>query len=452
MKIKDRISIYFTLVSTLTLLGMLIAVYFTFLKFLEGDFFDRLTDRARITAKLYLEADEISTDSLNKVRNEYLATLNGEVIRIYNSKNTAAFIGDDQQYWNAETINKVRRLKKIQFKDGSRQVVGIFYKDNQGDFVILASAIDQGTYSRIDRLKKIMAIFFVVIFAGLLLSGRWIARKVLNPLDHFMDEVKQIKSNNLHFRVHEGKNKDEINLLAQNFNNLMEHLEQAFVLQKTFIANASHELRTPVTRMMMSAEIALSQERQTQDYKNVLASVMDDAEKMENTITGLVNLAQSDLEFGAIHLQPVRIDEMLWEISDEWNKKTTAKLLVSILNMPDEPSQLIAQGNPSLLLILFNNIISNAFKFSDQQDVQCILDVQDTTLIISITDQGTGVEKSEQAEIFKPFYRSSLTGQYSGSGMGLYMAKKIALLFNGQLTITSKKGIGSTFTITLPKF
>ncbi|WP_222538960.1 ATP-binding protein [Pedobacter polysacchareus] len=451
MKLKDRLSLYFTLISTLTLLAVLCAVYFTFIKFLEADFFERLTDRTMVTAKLYLEADEISADSLNTVRNQYLKTLNGEVIRIYNSKNRATFIGDDQQYWSHETIEKVRKNKKIQFIDGDRQVVGIFYKDNQGDFVILASGIDQSTHLRIDKLQKIMVMIFVFIFIGLLLSGRWIAKKILKPLDRFIDEVKQIKSSNLHFRVQEGNNKDEISLLAQNFNNLMEHLEQAFVLQKTFIANASHELRTPVTRMMIAAEITLSQERQIEDYKKALLSVMEDSEKMDNIITGLLNLAQADLEFGAPELQEIRIDESLWAISEEWNKKESGKLLVDIKNMPEDPAELLIKANPTLFGIALNNIISNAFKFSDHQDVHCLLDIQEKETIISIQDKGPGIPEAIQEDIFKPFYSFSAKTGHEGSGMGLYMAHKIITLFKGTLTVQSKKGHGARFILRFPK-
>jgi len=152
MKIKDRLALYFTLISTITLLCVLSVTYFTFKKVMESEFFDRLTDRTMVTAKLYLEADEISDEALNKVRTEYLERLNGEVIRIYNSRNSAAFIGDDQQFWSSNTIDKVREMGKIRFKEGERQVVGIFYKDNQGDFVILASAIDQSTAIRVQKL------------------------------------------------------------------------------------------------------------------------------------------------------------------------------------------------------------------------------------------------------------------------------------------------------------
>ncbi|WEK20538.1 MAG: ATP-binding protein [Candidatus Pedobacter colombiensis] len=452
MKIRDRLALYFTLSSTLIMLILLSAIYFTFRKFLEADFFARLTDRTMVTAKLYLEADEISTDSLNKVRGQYLQKLNGEVIRIYNSKNSAAFIGDDQQYWSNSTINKVRNAGKLKFKEGERQVVGIYYKDNQGDFVIIASAVDQSTDYRLDKLRKIMLVIFVIIFIGLLLSGRWIAKKILKPLNHFIQEVKQIKSSNLHFRVEEGKNKDEINLLAQNFNNLMEHLEQAFVLQRTFVANASHELRTPITRMTIAAELALSQEREKQDYQKALNSVLEDAEKMESIITGLVNLAQTDLDFASSKLSPVRIDEILWILQKEWKDRSALNLHIEMKNLPENETELLVEANPILLHIALNNIVSNAFKFSDNQPVQCLLDIQSTEISVSFTDQGIGIAESELKEIFKPFYSSAVESGHTGNGMGLYMAHKIITLYKGSITATSQKGHGTTIKVIFPKF
>jgi len=453
MKIKDRLALYFTLISTFTLLAVLIVVYFAFQKVMESEFFDRLTDRTMVTAKLYLKADEISTEALDAVRAQYLERLNGEVIRIYNERNNATFIGDDEQFWTNEIINKVRQEGKARFKDGERQVVGIFYKDNQGDFVIIASAIDHGTTVRVRQLLKVMIVVFIIIFIGLLLSARWIAERILSPLDVFIQQVKLIKSNNLDFRVAEGKNKDEITLLAQNFNNLMEHMEHAFILQKTFVANASHELRTPVTRMIIGAEISLSKERETHEYKKALRSMLEDAEKLENIITGLFHLAQTDLEYGSAQVEQVRIDEMIWQMQSEWNqKKGTNKLMVEMINLPMDDQLLTLQANPTLLQIALDNIISNAFKFSDNQQVSCLLDITPLGIDITISDKGTGIEASKLEQIFKPFYSSSAKVEHAGNGMGLYMAHKIITLFGGKITVTSSNVSGTTFLVQFHSF
>ncbi|MFN0256589.1 sensor histidine kinase [Pedobacter ureilyticus] len=445
MKIKDRLALYFTLISTTVLLAVLFAVYFIFIKFLESDFYDRLNDRAFINANLYLEADEISADSLKRVKTEYLETLNGEIVRIYDSNNKPRFITDNQQFWTSDFINQVRKAKKIRIKEGLRQTVGIFYKDNQGDFVILASAIDNSTYNRIGKLRISMAVTFIIITAGLLLSSRWIANRILKPLDIFIGEVKKIKSSNLDFRVQETKNKDEINLLAQNFNQLMDHLEQAFILQKTFVANASHELRTPITSLLMEAEIALSQPRNAEEYQKALRSVVDDADKMNATINSLMSLAQADLELGATQTEAVRIDKLLRELQVHWAQKNKqSKLVVDFEELPSQTDLLTLNVNKNLLEIALNNIIGNAFKFSDYQDVHCTLTVSEQEIKIAIRDLGVGINQNDSEYIYKPFYTSSSNVNLKGNGMGLYMAHKIISLAKGELSFTSEDK-GTTF-------
>ncbi|WP_412465410.1 ATP-binding protein [Pedobacter sp. KLB.chiD] len=449
MKIKDRIALYFTLISTSMLFAVLCTVYFTFMKFLEADFFERLTDRTMVTAKLYLEADEISRDALNTVRHKYLQKLNSEVIRVYDQKDRATFIGDTAQYWTPATIDQVRRKGRLKYTDGQRQVVGIYYQDNQGDFVILASANDQGSHKRLGKLLKIMAFIFILISLLVLLLSRWVAQKMLKPLQKFMLEVKQASAHNMEFRVEENKNKDEINLIAQSFNHLMEELEQAFILQKTFVANASHELRTPVTRIMMNAELALSKERDQIAYQKVIASMLEDAEKMEHIITGLVALAKMDLDLINSQLAPIQLNDLLTKIQNEWKAQKSLKLNISYQNPIDSKPELLA--NATLLQIALDNIISNAFKFSNNQEVNVLIEVINDQLFIHITDYGSGILPDDQTAIFKPFYtRAKKQGQH-GEGMGLYMAKKIIDLLKGEITIKNLEHGGCTFTVKLAK-
>lgn len=453
MKIKDRLAIYFTLASTLTLLVVLFATYFTFSAFMESDFFDRLSDRTTVTASLYLEADEISAEKLEKTRGQYLEKLSGELIRIYDVKNKLVFIDTHQGPWSTETIEKIRRQGKLKFKDGKIQVVGIFYKDNQGDFVIIASATDQSTIYRLEKLKKVMIIIFVIIFVVLLLSARSIAKRMLKPLNVFIEEVKRIRSSNLNFRVQEGETKDEINLLATNFNELMGHLEQAFVLQRTFIANASHELRTPVTSMMIAAEIVLSKDRGPDEYKTALISVLEDAEHMDRIITGLLSLAHADVEYGSAEVENVSLKTLLNSIEEDWTtQQAVGKLIFSAPQK--ESSDFIIRANPTLLRIAINNVISNAFKFSEYRDVCCLLELNAEAAIILIKDTGPGISVSDQPFIFEPFYRSASANRDTihGSGMGLFMAKKIITLFKGTISLESAEGQGTTVIIRFSRF
>lgn len=447
MKIKNRLSTYFTLLTAIILLVVLSAIYLTFSQFLKADFFKRLKDRTMVTANLYLEADEISRDSLSKIRDKYLEKIPGEILRIYNSDNSAAFIGDTQQYWSNNIINKVRKSSFIEFTDKERQVVGISYKDNQGNFVILASAEDIGTKRRMNKLLKIMLFVFITICVSLWLTGRWFAQKMLSPIDGLIAQVKQIKSNNLHYRLEEGNGKDEISLLAHNFNSLLSNLENAFELQKTFVANASHELKTPITSIIMGTEVILSQERDKKDYQETLISVKEDAEKLNKIITVLLDLAKADMEFATASLEKTDINALLTHLKTEWE----LKLPQYSFNLEISENPVFVLANISLLSIALNNVIANAYKFSEDQPIECAIKEKENDIVITVKDYGLGINDDDIPYIFKPFYRSSYTANKPGNGLGLYMSQKIINLFKGDIKISSKS-TSTVVNIVLPKF
>ncbi|MGN6638174.1 MAG: HAMP domain-containing sensor histidine kinase [Mucilaginibacter sp.] len=448
MKIKDRLALYFTIISVVILLIALGTVLITFTSFARADFYNRLIDRANVAAQLYLEADEISVDSLNRVRERYLKQIPGEVVRFYNDRNNASFIKDRQQYWSHNVINKVRRRKQVEFAEGRRQTVGIYYKDNQGNFVILVSAEDINGKHRIEDLVEIMLVMLVCVSAALFFIGRWFAKKALEPMDDMVRQVQKVRASNLSVRINEGNGKDEISVLAQNFNRLLNHLENAFELQQTFVINASHELRTPVTSIIGETEVVLSRERNQQEYEMALNSVLTEAEVLNETITGLLELAQVDMSYTQAALSQVAIDELIWEIADYWTNKIGKGMFnVNIKQLPDDAEKLSIPANKALLNIALNNIISNAYKFSDNKPVQCELYVSDQLVSITITDSGVGIPQEETAKIFQSFYRATNVKNFHGSGIGLYITGKIINLFNGGIHAYSTLGEGTSVTI-----
>src|ERR1700749_4041097 len=127
MKIKNRLSLYFTAISAIVLLIVQVVICLTFQSLVKSNFYDNLMYRANVAAQLYLEADEISADSLSHVRARYLQPIPHEVIRFYDDKNAASFIKDKNQFWSAPVINMVRKRKEMKFPEGNRQTVGIYY-------------------------------------------------------------------------------------------------------------------------------------------------------------------------------------------------------------------------------------------------------------------------------------------------------------------------------------
>lgn len=452
MKIKNRLSLYFTATSVCVLLIVEVAIMLTVGSIVKSDFYSHLMDRASVAAQVYLEADEISADSLTHVRERYLLHLPDEVVRFYDDRDAASFIKDKNQYWPVSVINQVRKRKTVEFSEGDRQTVGTYYNDNQGNFVILVSAIDHAGNKRMADLLRSLTALLIVATIVLFISSRWFAQKTLEPIDKVVSQMRKVSAGNLSLRVDEGSGKDEISALAYNFNRLLEHLENAFELQETFVINASHELRTPITSIIGEIELALAKARDNEEYEKVLKSVFIDAERLKDTVTSLLELAHVDMNYTQPAFKPVAIDELVWELNDYWNGKMgKGMFVVNILHLPDDPDKLLITAHKQLLNIAMNNIIGNAYKFSGNQRVNCDLYADNSRITITIADMGIGIPADELEKVFQSFYRGANVKDYVGSGIGLYVTSKIIALFNGIIGIESTPGHGTHIIVTFKK-
>jgi signal transduction histidine kinase len=452
MKIKTRLSLYFTLISSGALLLVLVALYVAVYSFFTADFYNRLTDRTDLASKIYLKADELAADSLLQIQQQYLEKLPEEVIRIYDRDNLSAFKMNHNIYWDKSIIEQVRKDGRVQYEEGNRKVVGKFYKDNQGDFVILASAVDENSERRLLMLGKITIVLFIIFGTGLFFAGRMFAQKALSPVDKIVSQIKNIRSSNLHLRVSQVNSKDEIAELIDNINRLLAHLQNAFELQQTFVANASHELRTPLTSIMGEVEVALEKTRDAVEYRRVLASIATDGARLQETITSLMELAQVDLNYTRAQLSPVRVDELIWELEEQWSaKKGAGQLKVQIAALPEDEELLTLPANKQMLYMALNNIIDNAFKYSEPNPVMLSFEATEQHITITVSDNGPGISAEHIEKIFHPFFRANKNRNIPGSGIGLYITSKIVELFKGTIRVNEKGDTGSTFIVEFRK-
>ena len=142
MQIRNRLSLSFTITSSLLMLVIMVFIYLLFSNLTRNNFYRALHERTIVAAQLYLEADEISPSSLQKIKEKFVVTLPHEVIRVYDSTDQQSFAKDTVNNWNRDIIDEVRQKKYLSFREKDKQIVGIYYEDNQCNFVILASAFD----------------------------------------------------------------------------------------------------------------------------------------------------------------------------------------------------------------------------------------------------------------------------------------------------------------------
>jgi signal transduction histidine kinase len=421
----------------------------------KSEFSQRLRNRALTTSRLLVELEEISKPLLKKIDSLTMNLLFEESISIYTDKNELFYsnrssIADPVRPTNA-MLEKIRKEKEYRFSIGKYEGIGTIYRGKINDYLVVATAIDKTGRNALEQLKRIL------LFSGLagivitMLVGYFFSINLLRPLANINNEMNAISFQNISRRITTSNQKDELNELAKTFNSLLERLETSFNNQKSFIANASHELSTPLAAISSQLEVALLQNRSDSEYKKVLASVQEDVVLLNNLVKKLLELAKAGAGKG-IDLEPVRIDEIMLSAVEEINKlHADYHIYFSFDEMPEDEALCYIYGNEELLFIAFKNIIENACKYSPSHKAWVSIDIKPGKKIIKIKDEGIGIPQEEISKIFEPFFRSQKAETISqGLGLGLSMSSGIIRLHKGEINIESQPGKGSTFTITLP--
>jgi two-component system, OmpR family, sensor histidine kinase ArlS len=267
-----------------------------------------------------------------------------------------------------------------------------------------------------------------------------------------ISEVSSISASNLSQRVNEGNGNDEIAQLAITFNKMLERIETAFKMQKSFVSNASHELRTPLASITSQIEVVLMKERKNEDYKDVLLSVLDEARGLTNLSNNLLEIARSEQDAGIMKVAKVRLDELLIQTqSDMMTARPASIIEIDILdNTNDDDHDLSIQGNENLLKLIFNNLIDNACKFSDNKPVKVTIEYQKDDVKLRVEDQGIGIAPEDLPHIFEAFYRAGNAQSKKGHGIGLSLISKIIRLHSGTVDVKSELGKGTIVEVILP--
>jgi signal transduction histidine kinase len=455
MKIKFKIALLFTLLVTLIFLLLGSAVYYFSSLNRKNEFSQRLRNRALTTSRLLIELEEINRPLLKKIDSLTMNLLFEESISIYNDKNelyysNRAIIAEPVKP-TVSMLEMIRKDKEYRFSVGNFEGVGTIYNERANNYVIVATAIDRTGRNALEQLKRILLLSGLVGIVITMLIGYYFSINLLRPLAQIINEMNEISFQNISQRIATSNRKDELNQLVQTFNSLLERLETSFNNQKSFIANASHELSTPLAAISSQLEVALLQNRNEKEYKAVLASVQEDVVHLNNLVRKLLELAKAGAGKG-MNLEPVRIDEVVLSAVEEVNKlHQQYHVYLSFNEIPDEETQCYIYGNEELLFIAFKNIIENACKYSPAHKAWVSIEIKPDKKMIRIKDEGIGMTEDEIQKVFEPFFRSQRAETITdGLGLGLSMSSGIIRLHKGEIIIESEPGKGSIFTIVLP--
>ena len=323
-----------------------------------------------------------------------------------------------------------------------------------GDYTLV---VLQSLHPQRELLGDIRHTFYWVIPAALLLAfvgGYFLARQSLAPVAAMASQAGSMGASNLQNRLVVKNSRDELGRLATAFNQLLERLETSFEQQRRFVADASHELRTPVAILRGETEVTLAKaDRSPAEYRDTLAVLRDESQRLAHIVEDLFTLTRADAGQYPLNLRDAYLDELAGQALVRARSLAAAK---NITLKPSLESDLPIHADETLLARMLLNLLDNSIKYSPPNTtVELTCRREDLRYVIRVADHGQGIPAELQPRIFERFFRadksrSRAEAESGGAGLGLSIARWIAEAHHGRLELTRSDSSGSLFTVSLP--
>lgn len=451
MQIRAKLTLQFSAVVGSIVLFSFLLLYYYSARYNQEQFHKRLVDKAITSAVLLLHVEEVDSSLLKIINRAERDILYGENISIFDDTSTEIYTTNDTISFTIgpALMREIKVKETTFFSQGDFDIAGVLFHAKKREFVVVAGAIDIIGNNQLSNLQKILISLYAVTMAIVSVAGWVYAGRALAPINDLIVEVNSISIDDLSKRVHEPKHKDEIGKLATIFNELLSRIENAFVLQKAFVTNVSHELKNPLTKITSQLEVTLLNERTNEYYREVTQSVLEDIKELNQLSGSLLDLASLH-EGRKVSMTRIRIDEILWEVIENVKELDNHyKIDIKAVHLPEEEEKLLVFGNSHLLKTAIQNIVENACKFSTDHRAEVSLFWSNDQIEIRVFDNGPGISKEDLENIFQPFFRANNTSKIKGHGIGLSLSQRIISMHNGVVEIDSTLSSGTFVNIIL---
>jgi signal transduction histidine kinase len=286
------------------------------------------------------------------------------------------------------------------------------------------------------------------------LGAYLIALRATRPIAHLITTTAQLQPSNLNERLPIRGTNDEIDQLSHTINGMLDRLALFIDQNRDFVANAAHELRSPLAAIRTSVEVGLNQSRTPEEYALILTDVMEEIARLAGLVNRLLILAEADAGRLGGREQTTRLDKVIREAVDMFEPVAEAKgVRLSIGAL----APALVPGDETSVRQIVRNLIDNAIKYNRDQGVVVVhlrLDANKKSAFLIVSDTGIGVQRDELPRLFERFYRAdkarSREKEPTGYGLGLSICQTIVQALKGEITVVSETGVGSTFTVRLP--
>lgn len=283
-------------------------------------------------------------------------------------------------------------------------------------------------------------------------GGYWISRRALAPVDEISQAAQRISIENLTERLQVPQTGDQLQRLSETLNDMLSRLEGSLRRMAQFTANASHELRAPVSLIRTTAEVSLlKRDRPPQEYLEALDDILEEAERTSQVVDSLMLLARTDSGKEALDLAPVDARSIVRNAAEQGERLARNQEVTFHLESAADPIPILADANALRRVLLI--LMDNAVKYTPKAgSVMVSVGRGDGFAIASVADTGIGIDRDDLARVFDRFWRAdkARSRQQGGAGLGLSIAKWIVDVHGGSIAVESEPGKGSRFTVRLP--
>jgi signal transduction histidine kinase len=328
--------------------------------------------------------------------------------------------------------------------------------DSAGPVVasVLAGASTAGAAVATPRVLLAMLVSGPFLLLASMIVGYVLAGRNIQPVDTIVDEIEAITDGrSLHRRVIDVRSTEELARLTTTLNAMLVRLERNFLSLRRFTADASHELKTPLTVLRAGVERAITHPSASPELMEVLEETLIEVNLMTEIVDSLLTLARVDEGRAPLHLEPTDIRDLLGEISETANLLGEQAHVNVTVEDPAHP--LVLPLDRARVRQLLLNLLTNAIKFTPRGgDVSITCAEAPEAVVVVVADTGIGIASGDLPHVFDRFWRAEATRsrvQRQGSGLGLAICRWIAEAHGGSIEVKSRRGDGTTFTVTLPR-
>lgn len=442
MSIKRRLSILISVLLSILLISGALTVEFLYSEFRKDEFKRRLEEKALTYVKLLIDVKEVDSTLLRIIDRNTVGKLYEEKVVIFDNRWRNIYHSpkhDDFSVTNQEKV-KLEKTKKIYRDAKESEIIGIEYVTSGKKYFVFVEANDRYGKRSLEYLIALLILSTLVLsVSGWFLSAVMVNR-VLKPMKLLHEKVSKINEGDLHERISVNLNSNnEIDLLSKEFNLLLGRIEKAYQRQKMFTSHASHELKTPLSRIVLQLENLLNEVHLNDQnkVKEIIIQTID----LNRLIDSLLILAKI-ADRKTFDFKKERIDELIFSVIEEVKLEFhDCKIEFEIEENPKIYDSLEILMNQSVFKIALLNLFKNAYQYSNSKLVQLKLFVEDEQLKLTIANDGVCLDEEDQSLIFQQFGRGKNANSKAGNGLGLVIVRRIMDYHSFQIEYSKSQGL-----------